>query len=89
VYNQRVQDKVAVLDGQVQELKDEKERLIEENRALQKSKTILEKVYALKEEQVQVLQGANGVRLPHANPCTLQHGCRLACTTRSVVHRLL
>ena len=58
----RVQDKVSVLDGQVQELKLEKARLVDENKALQKSKTILEKVYALKEEQVQVLQGANGVR---------------------------
>ena len=51
-----------MLDGQVQELKLEKARLVDENKALQKSKTILEKVYALKEEQVQVLQGANGVR---------------------------
>ena len=51
-----------MLDAQVKELKADKIRLQEENKALNNRKSILEKVLALKEEQIQVLQNGAGVR---------------------------
>jgi hypothetical protein len=84
-----VQDKTNALDSQVTELKADKIRLLEENKALHCRKSILEKVLALKEEQIQVLQSANsGVRflcsrnsfcLVRTGSCTRR---RLTCNPR-------
>jgi hypothetical protein len=67
-------------DAQVRELKAEKARLFDENKALVNRKSILEKVLALKEEQIQVLQEGAGVR-PRSTPaseaqCPLAHAPR-------------
>lgn len=59
---------MSVLDAQVKELKADKIRLQEENKALNNRKSILEKVLALKEEQIQVLQNGAGVRHAQLRP---------------------
>jgi hypothetical protein len=60
-FRQRQKDKMSVLEAHVKELKADKIRLQEENRALNNRKSILEKVLALKEEQIQVLQNGAGI----------------------------
>ena len=60
-----MQTKMALLAGEVAELKADKLRLAEENKVLHSRKLILEKLVALKEEQIQVLENAaGGVCLP-------------------------
>jgi hypothetical protein len=60
-FRQRQKDKMSVLEAQVKELKTDKIRLQEENKALNNRKSVLEKVLALKEEQIQVLQNGAGI----------------------------
>jgi hypothetical protein len=76
-----LQDKVAILDGQVQQLKADKARLLEENKALHQRKTILEKGYAFKEEQIQMLQATAAVADPPAVVCS--HACDLSASVVS------
>jgi hypothetical protein len=59
-------------DAQVRDLKADKARLVDENKALLNRKSILEKVLTLKEEQIQVLQEGAGVRA--RSPAPSRHG---------------
>jgi hypothetical protein len=78
-----LQDRVTVLDNQVQELQADKARLTEENRHLQNRTTILEKNHAMNEEQILVLKRKLKVPISTAQLFTLN-----SSLTHAMLHRL-
>lgn len=76
-----LQDRVAVLDGQVQKLQEESQRLAEANKELQRRRTLLERSNTHKDEQIQLLnarlnsepQASKEEVRSQTRPCRLDH----------------